>query len=153
MTLQTTHFGMIAVDESAVIEFPGGLPGFEDRRRFVPLQHGQAGELIFLQSLETPDLCFLALPVQVIRPEYELSVSPEDLEILGAPLDRQPTIGTDVAAISILTLQEGEAPTANLRSPVVIHLGSRRAVQAIRPDECYEIREALAVARNGAVCS
>jgi hypothetical protein len=46
---------------------------------------------------------------------------------------------------------EGDSPTANLLSPVVIHTASGRAVQAIRPDALYTCREPLVV--EEAVCS
>jgi flagellar assembly factor FliW len=143
MTFVSAHFGPIAVDEASTIEFPEGLPGFEDRRRFLPLEQPQPGGLVFLQSLERADLCFLAMPVQVLRPGYQLELTAEDRATLELPRDRQPVIGQDVAALAILSLVEGEDPTANLRSPVVIHLQTHRAVQAIRPDERYQCREAL----------
>lgn len=152
MIFESANFGPIAVDESSTIAFPSGLPGFEERRRFVPLQHGPSGGLIFLQNLERADLCFLALPVRAVRPDYGLLLAPEDLELLELPGDRQPEIGREVAALAILSLVEGRDPTANLRSPVVINMRTRRAVQAIRPDERYQVREALPACRE-AVCS
>jgi len=153
MTFVSAHFGPIAVDESSTIEFPEGLPGFEELRGFVPLENGSPGGLVFLQSLERADLCFLALPVQVVRPEYELSMTAEDLELLELPAECHPSIGREVVALAILSLVEGEDPTANLRSPVVIHMRTRRAVQAIRPDERYRCREPLIAPQAEAVCS
>lgn len=152
MTFVSDYFGAIAVDESSVIEFPRGLPGFEDRRRFLPLMSPEQGGLVYLQSLESSALCFLALPVRGLRPDYELEMTAEDLERIGFPPDVQPAIGKDVAALAILSLAEGADPSANLRSPIVIHLGTRRAVQAIRPDELYGIRETLA-SGEAALCS
>ena len=152
MIFVSAHFGPITVDQAATIEFPEGLPGFEARRRFLPLQDPLRGGLIFLQSLECAGLCFLALPVQILRPDYEISLSPEDREILGLPEEEVPVIGRDVVALALLSLAEGAAPTANLRSPVVIRTTTRIAVQAIRPDEEYGCREAL-VAQPEAVCS
>jgi flagellar assembly factor FliW len=151
MTYQTAHFGPITVDEASTIEFPEGLPGFEECRRFVPMQHPAHAGLVFLQSLERADLCFLALPVNAVRPDYPLALSPEDLELLGFSEDSHPALGADVVALAILSLAEGEMPTANLLSPVVIHSGTRRAVQAIRPDQRYGCREPLVVEET--VCS
>ncbi len=153
MTFVSTHFGSIAVDESSTIEFPEGLPGFEERRRFLPLQNGVPGSLIFLQSLERADLCFLAVPVQVTRPGYQLCMAPEDLELLELSTERQPSIGREVAALAIISLVEGQDPTVNLRSPIVIHMETRRAVQAIRPDEFYQCREPLVPVQIEAACS
>ena len=142
---QTVHFGRIQVDEDSTIEFPEGLPGFEARRRFAVLQDPSYGPLVFLQSLELAGLCFPALPVATVRADYSLAVTPEDLEKLGLPQDRQPVIGRDVAALAILCLPQGEPPTANLLSPVLIHLKTRRALQAIRIDRLYTCSERLAV--------
>ena len=144
MTYQTAHFGAMAVDEQS-IEFPAGLPGFEDCRRFVLLPHPEQPALTFLQSLERPDLCFLALPALNLRPDYKLAMTEEYIELLGASAD------ADMLALAILSLEEGQPPTANLLAPVVVHTGTRRGVQAIRPDTEYACREPLFLAE--ALCS
>jgi len=151
MTFASAHLGNIEVDESSAIEFPRGLPGFEERHRFLLMQHPANEGLVFLQSLETPDLCFLALPARSIRGDYQLAIPDEDLELLGYPHGHCPEIGKDVIALAVLSLVEGEAPTANLLSPVIIQSHTRRAAQAIRTDDRYRCREPLVV--EEAVCS
>jgi flagellar assembly factor FliW len=151
MTLDTVHLGLISVDESSTVEFPEGLPGFEDCRRFVPLEHPAEPSLIFLQSLERPGLCFLALPVRSVRNDYELELSAEDLDVLDWPEGAQPDLGRDVAALAIVSLAENQEPTANLLSPLVIRVDNRRAVQATRADQRYGCREPLLLAEP--VCS
>jgi flagellar assembly factor FliW len=109
--------------------------------------------LVFLQSLENSDLCFLAVPVQCVRPDYELSLTSEDLELLELPAGKQPVTGREVAALAIISLAEGEEPTVNLQAPVVIHAATHRAVQAIRPDDIFGCREPLVAPVAEAVCS
>ena len=151
MILTTSRFGPLPVDETQSIEFPQGLPGFEDCRRFVPFEHAECAGLIFLQSMDRPDLCFLALPVRSLRPDYHLLLTAEDSELLGLPAGRTPAIGSEVAAMAILSVREGHAPTANLLSPVVVRVATRQAVQAVRPDNLYGCREPLT--RGEAACS
>ena len=143
LNFETTHFGAVGLDDSSIIDFPAGLPGFEDCRRFAVLQHPASQALSFVQSLEHAGLCFLAVPVRTVRPDYRLAITDEDAELLGIPAGATPEIGRDVLALVFLSLVEGEPATANLLSPVVIHLASRRAVQAIRPDQTYQCREPL----------
>jgi flagellar assembly factor FliW len=152
MRFESAYFGPIDVDETCTIEFPQGLPGFEERRRFLPLQNPQQGGLIYLQSLEDARLCFLTMAVQTLRPGYEIALTEEDRGTLGLPAGGTPAIGSEVAALAVLSLTEGEPAVANLRSPVVIHMKTRIAVQAIRPDERYQFREPL-VPKGEAVCS
>jgi flagellar assembly factor FliW len=143
MILNTRHFGVVAIDEGEAVEFPQGLPGFEECRHFALLDHPARAGLVFLQSLERPEVCFVAVPVRAIRPGYELSLAPDDLELLGWPSDFTPEIGRDVIALAIVSFEENQAPTANLLAPVVIDVATRRAVQAIRSDGGYGCREPL----------
>jgi flagellar assembly factor FliW len=149
MILNTTHFGELVIDESSAIEFPQGLPGFEDCRRFAALEHPAHEGLIFLQSMERAEVCFPALPVKAIRHDYTLSMTPEDREVLGWEEDRQPRIGDEVAALAILSFEPDRLPTANLLAPLVMDITTRRSVQAIRPDAVYSCQEPLVLKQGG----
>ena len=43
MQIETARFGALDIDEARVLTFPGGLPGFEERRRFLLVPHGRGG--------------------------------------------------------------------------------------------------------------
>jgi len=152
MILNTTHFGELVIDESSAVEFPQGLPGFEDCRRFAALEHPAHEGLIFLQSMERPDLCFPALPVKAVRHDYTLSMTPEDREVLGWKEDRPPCIGVEVAALAILSFEPDRPPTANLLAPLVMDIATRRSVQAIRPDAIYSCQEPLVLRQGRTEC-
>jgi flagellar assembly factor FliW len=141
--VQTEHFGWMDYEENSVVEFPSGLPGFEDERRFVAIEQPDAKPLVFLQSLSRPSLCFLTLPVLVVDPQYELAMTGEDLRALELPEDRRPQIGAEVLCLAILSLTENQPPTANLLAPVVVNLRTRRALQAVRPDSTYSHQHPL----------
>lgn len=143
MIVNTMHFGPLAVQESSQIEFSEGLPGFEQCRRFVPVQHASSPGVIFLQGVDHPTLCFITVPVRTLWPGYALALSAEDREALGLDGSRAPAGGCELTVLAIISFVEGEDPTANLMAPVVIHGANRRAVQAIRTDGRYQAREAL----------
>lgn len=71
----TSQFGTIEYAEEAVLVFPAGLPGFEFCRRFVLLEQPALSPLVHLQSLEVPDLCFLALPVAPVGVNFDKRVA------------------------------------------------------------------------------
>ena len=140
--IETTHFGPLAYEPEAVIEFPAGLQGFENETRFVQVKIGEYAPLVFLQSLATPGLCFLTLPVASVDPDYRLEVAPEDLARIGLDPRRQPRTDSEVLCLAVLTVAE-EGITANLRAPLVIALAKRRGVQSIQPEGRYSHRHAL----------
>jgi flagellar assembly factor FliW len=149
--VQTSNFGSISYGPEPAIEFPRGLPGFDDRRRFVALQFPDTAPLVFLQSLEVPDLCFITMPVLAVDPQYRLEVASEDLGQLELSPMRQPRIGEDVLCLTVLSIGEG-GPTANLLAPVVVNLRNLKAVQAVAPESSYSHQHAL-LAEEALVCS
>ncbi len=142
--VDTVHFGVLDYGEEAVLEFPAGLPAFEEEKRFLAIERPSAAPFVFLQSLSRTDLAFVTLPVRLVDPGYELAVAVEDLEALGLAKDRQPALDAEVLCLAIVTLVEDRPPTANLMAPVLINLATRRALQAVRCDTAYSHRHPLA---------
>ncbi len=139
---ETRKFGPIEYEAESAIEFPAGLPGFEERRRFVAVQRPGADPLVFLQSLDDPGLCFVTLPALAVDPKYRLRLDGEDLERLGFSSGRQPRIGPDVLCLAVLSIRAA-GPTANLLAPVVVNVENLKAVQAVMPDSGYSHQHAL----------
>ncbi|HOK45133.1 MAG TPA: flagellar assembly protein FliW [Bryobacteraceae bacterium] len=152
-TFSTSRFGTIEYQDDSVIQFPFGLPGFEEERQFVAIEHTASRPIVFLQSLTRPDLCFITLPVLVVKRDYRLAISPADLKSLALPCDRQPEIGTDVLCLAIISVAEGRLPTANLLAPVVVNLKTRVALQAIQEESAYSHQYPLLDSRPEAECS
>ena len=136
-SLATKYFGTLPYEVSGRFRFPYGIPGYEEEHAFVLLDVEAKRPLVFLQSIAACELCFLAFPILVVDPEYELAVSFEDLSSLKLETERQPTIGAEVLVLTLLTLQAGGPATANLMAPIVINLKTRRGLQAIRTDARY----------------
>lgn len=151
--LTTAYFKELEYSSDAVIEFPGGLPGFEDQKSFLFVEQAHTRPLVFLQSLCNPSLCFLALPVAVVDPEYKLNLSSEEQALLGLATGEMPRIGSRLGCFVLLTLAEDAPPTVNLMSPVVVHLPARKGVQAIPSSSEYSLRHPLALERETAPCS
>jgi flagellar assembly factor FliW len=139
---QTTNFGTISFGPESVFEFPNGLPGFEERRRFLPVQNPRTAPIVFLQSLEEPSLCFTTLPVWVVDPQYRLQVMEQDLEVLELTADRQPRIGDEILCLALLSIRN-TGTTANLLAPVVVNLKNYKAVQAVSAESGYSHRHLL----------
>jgi flagellar assembly factor FliW len=150
-SFETKNFGVLSYESSSVLEFPGGLPGFEERRQFLVLQFADSKPLVFLQSIEDPGLCFITLPVLAVDPDYRLEVSRQDRELVGLPLASALRIGQDVLCLTVLSLEK-TGPTANLLAPLVVNISDLKAVQAIAPESNYSHRHAL-LPQETAICS
>jgi flagellar assembly factor FliW len=147
----TKYFDTIEYEESSVLHFPAGLPGFERHRRFLSLEQPAHLPLVFLQSITAADLCFIALPAAAIDPSYELEMEESDLELLDLDPSRDPLIHKDLLKLALVTISEG-GMTANLLAPIVINITNLRAVQAIAPSQRYSHVHPLGESRER-VCS
>ncbi len=154
--LETKHFGKLSYEADSELEFPVGLPGFDDRKRFVAVRLVENDPLIYLQSMEDPTLCFITMPILAADPQYRLKMTGEDLGHLGLHSTRQPRIGDDVLCLTVLSIRE-TGPTANLLAPIVVNLRNRKAVQAVAPESDYSHQFALmppeAMPQETAICS
>ncbi|HEX8984264.1 MAG TPA: flagellar assembly protein FliW [Bryobacteraceae bacterium] len=148
--LNTRYFGELEYEAEAIVEFPAGLPGFESERQFILVDRADLKPLVFVQSLATPELCFPALPVLSVLPDYKLAMTEADREALGLP--QEPRIGQDVACLAVLNVRENST-VANLLAPLVIGLKHRRAVQAIQAESDYSHQYELEVPEAEAKCS
>jgi flagellar assembly factor FliW len=142
--VDTKYFGTLPYQEESVFDFPLGLPSFENEKRFVPIELPEHAPLLFLQSLEQTELCFLAFPILVVDSAYRLTVSPEDLAALELDTQRQPLLASEVLVLALVSLHDGFSATANLMAPIVVNLRTRRALQAIREDTAYSHQHPIA---------
>jgi flagellar assembly factor FliW len=140
--METKNFGKISFEAESELVFPNGLPGFDSRKRFVAVTFVESEPLVYLQSLEDPDLCFITMPILAVDPKYRLKVSNEDLDQLQLPKARQPRIGEDVLCLTVLAIRE-TGPTANLLAPVVVNLRNRKAVQVVTQESGYSHQHVL----------
>ncbi len=126
----STHLGTIEWDTQSELFLPLGLPGFDEQRRVLPVEIPARRPLVFLQCLERPDICFVALPVNVVAPSFKLCLSDDDRAALEFPPEAELVPGTDVLCLSLLLPAPGSV-MVNLDAPIVINLHNFRCVQSV----------------------
>jgi flagellar assembly factor FliW len=149
--LTTKYFGTVDYQETDVVQFPSGLPAFEAETQFLAMEPLAHAPMVYLQSLANSSLCFLALPILTIDPDYQLKMTPEDLHVLNLAPEHQPSVGDGVICLALIAVAEDGFISANLLAPIVIHAGDQRGVQAIRVDSSYSHQHP--VTKKQDVCS
>lgn len=134
-SIATRSFGTVQCAPEDIVRFPAGIAPF-DSTQFVLIANERKRPLVFLQSADSPELCFVTVPVTALDAEYALVVQPDDLELLGWGGERPPALD-DVTCLVILTIPESGEITANLLSPVLINTPRGVGVQCVRADARY----------------
>lgn len=126
MDVFQTRFGPIEVDPQSVLEFPLGLPGFEDCRHYKLLHEENPNpQVMWLQSLDNPSLAFSVVEANRLGLNYQIVLSDEETALIGLEST------DDVALLLMLLRPDGEmaAVSANAQSPLVINVKTRKGLQ------------------------
>lgn len=122
--------GSLPVPRRELFALPQGLYGFEACRTFALVAAGRDG-MWWLQSADRAELVFLLADPFTFFPGHVVDVPSTELVHLDA------TDATPLLALVIVTLpaRDGDAPTANLRAPIIVDPARRLARQVVLGDE------------------
>jgi len=130
MNIESPRFGTLTIEPSRIIEFPRGLAGFEDCRRFT-LFHPESAEAdapryFILQSIDDPSVAFHITDPAKFDFGYEIALSDEEIAELAL------TDPASAVVVVLLAKDGDDAPLrANLNAPLIINLDSRRGLQHV----------------------
>jgi flagellar assembly factor FliW len=133
MTLQTKAYGLVEIEEQQLLEFPQGLLGFEEYRRFA-LIDAHKKPFFWLQSTEDPHIAFILIKPSIFHEDYDPGISQEDLDDIGAEA------AEECLVFAIVTIPESGPMTANLQGPLYISKKTLRGKQCISPRDEYRTR-------------
>lgn len=111
--------------DAGVLQFPAGLLGFEQAKRYVLLGSREEAPFMWLQMLDEPRLAFLVIEPGYVVPDYAPEISDADVQALG--LER----AEDAWVLNIVTVHPDGRATVNLKGPVLINRRTLVARQVI----------------------
>lgn len=121
MRIETTRFGALEIEEAALIHFPWGIPGFEQLKRYVLLEHRQ-GPFHWLQAVDDAGVAFVVCPPETLRIRY---LVPEAIRET-IDLERPEDLGTLV----MVSFDRVQAATRyHVSGPLLLNATSRQACQ------------------------
>ena len=134
MKIKSTRFGELEIDESKIIEFPLGIPGFANLKKYILLDYKDP--IRWLHAVDDPDVAFIVTDPFPIFPNYSFDLNDEEerfLEIKGL---------ADIVALVILNASDNTI-TVNLKAPIIANLSNRKAAQMILDDDRYSFKEPM----------
>ncbi len=127
------------VEHSDPLDFPAGLPGFEEHNQFVLESRADMRPFLWLRSLSDPDIALLLISCLLLKKQVPIHISNEELQLIGSPSE------DDIASYYVLRVDTKEGTiTANTRAPVLINTKSMQGRQVILDQEDLRVDEPLA---------
>ncbi len=119
LTYRSPKLGDVRYSPGDVVQFPDGLPGFEQLRDFLIVSREECAPFVFLASLDEPGVALPLVPWRLVGVEHV------------AGIDAAGVVAWAVVSIG----HDTRDSVANLRAPVVIDLDARLGRQVILADE------------------
>ncbi len=137
-----TRFGTSETSENKIIDFPSGIPGFEELHKFIIIEAENTKPIYWLQSIENKHI---ALPVIVsfeIINDYNINIRENELE------DIRLESKDDLLILNVVVIPEdARKMTVNLAAPVVINakrgIGKQIIIDAAELPLRYPVYEAI----------
>jgi len=126
--IKSSIFGEQTIDPNTIINFPNGIPGFEDQTRFKLFHQEGDNPLIFwLQSLDDESLVFSVAQPSIFNINYDFVLTDAEEAILEIK---------DTSDILILIMLHKDpsnqsAIKGSVKSPLVINSAKRIGLQKI----------------------
>ncbi|WP_062354129.1 flagellar assembly protein FliW [Bacillus kwashiorkori] len=135
MKINTKYFGEIEIQESDIITFETGIPGFLMETEFVILPLSDDKVFHAMQSVKTAELAFVITNPFLFFQEYDFSL--EDSVVEQLAIERV----EEVQVYNILTVRDPlPDTTANLQAPIIINSKNNFAKQVILNNTEYQTR-------------
>jgi len=133
--VKTGRFGQVTIGDEEIIRIPQGVLGFPEYKKFCLVDPGDDTLILWLQSIENPDVAFAVLEPKIFKPEYSAKLSAAELRELKLDNVNQSTV------FSILTIPEDITQmSANLKAPLVINLKEQIAKQVVLQENEFTIK-------------
>lgn len=140
MLLQTRYFGEIEINEEDIINFPDGIPAFEDIKKFVIVENPEKGvPFHWLQGVDEGSLAFVIINPFLLKDDYDIELPKNAIEKLEIQSLEE------VALYTIVVVPEDISKmTANLRAPIVINSRTKKGKQVLLEDDRYQAKHYIA---------
>jgi flagellar assembly factor FliW len=133
-----------------VFSFPEGILGFQKIKDYAFILNDKVKPFLFMQALDGSDICFVCVESFLICPNYHVKLPDAFVESLDI---KDPS---DVLLLNLVTVrQKVEEISANLVSPLVINIKSRRGRQLIVEGSEFAMRYKIwdAISKSDAIAA
>jgi flagellar assembly factor FliW len=122
-TVEFPRFGTCTFNETDVLVFPWGVPGFDDLRSFVTLQLETQDQIVWLQSLDDVSVSLPLGDPWSFFPDYDPKIP--SFATLSLDLEKP----EDFTLLAVMVGTAGGPTFMNLFAPIIINLKTRTARQ------------------------
>jgi len=120
--------------------FEKGIYGFQNYKEYMISNYGgEDSPFQIMEAKQEEGIGFILIPPALICKEYEINV--DDTELQSLDIEKP----EDVLVLSIVSFIDKNKISVNLKSPIIISLGSKKGKQIILDDTDYSVKHIVEI--------
>lgn len=121
------QFGELEVADNLIFNFPEGLLGFEEEKRFIVIGEESIAPFKWLISMDNPNIGFPIVSPWFVRMDFDV----------------EETINLDekIPMVVVTTNKETKKSTANLKAPIFLCLNDKTGYQKVIENSPFSTEE------------
>lgn len=127
MKIHTRDFGEVEVAEEDIVTFVQPIYGFETLSKYVFLYDQNNSHIVWLQSTEEQDICFILADPAIVDPGYQPNLPKSVENQLGEG-------GLMLWLVTVIAAEFLES-TVNMKSPIAVNPATNKAMQLILEED------------------
>jgi flagellar assembly factor FliW len=135
MKVNTSRFGELEVAENEILTFTEGIFGFEADKEFFVFSTEDDNPLMWMQSINDPNLAFVIIRPFEFNPNYSLNLADKDVK----DIDLESPDDSDIFAIVVVP-DDPAKMTANLQGPIVVNTKKNIGKQVISTNPRHKLK-------------
>lgn len=134
MKANTRIFGEIEIEDEKIITLEKGMIGFPDLNHFALIFDEEKEQkdttIMWLQSMDEPDIAFPVMMPHVVKEDYDPNVSEAAIAPLG---DLTPE--NTYLLVTVTVPRNIKEFSVNLKAPIIINMDNHKGMQLIVEDD------------------
>ena len=134
MKANTRIFGEIEIEDEKIITLEKGMIGFPDLNHFALIFDEEKEQkdttIMWLQSMDEPDIAFPVMLPHVVKEDYDPNVSEAAIAPLG---DLTPE--NTYLLVTVTVPRNIKEFSVNLKAPIIINMDNHKGMQLIVEDD------------------
>lgn len=127
MQIDTARFGILEIKDDQFINFPWGIPGFEELKRYI-LMEWKEGPFQWLQAVDESTIAFAMCPPEVLGVCYEVT----DQHKKAIEIEKD----DDLLVLNMVSFKRGkDLIRFHMRSPLLFNTAARIGCQWVMSPE------------------
>lgn len=139
MLIKTRCFGEVEISDDKIVEFPEGILGFEELKRYTLIydvkENGEKAKIAWLQAVDEPELALPVINPFEVKDDYDPIINETLMKDLG-------DVNSENAVVLLVVTVPTDVTktTANLKAPIIINSDIRVGAQLIAENKNYVVK-------------